>query len=509
STMDQMPNVEIQANILNGILSGYDFVIAHKWEVFLLSATLIAVLLFALVRLGPRENLLLSVGLAVIPLALSVLGVAFRLFWVPPSSYLTTLVIIVPYWGWRRLNAASLYFAREIRAMEQETGVDALSSRRLPAGGDVVLQQMTVLEDAKRRISDLRRFVDDILANFPDPVLVVDRQGRIARVNGAAEELARELALSVEAGASVTSVLDTISGGAGQTSWPPPDNANRESETPITGIGADNRAYEVRFTPTRDAEGEASGWIVHLADVTPLVSAMRQREEALQLLSHDMRSPQAAIIAILDNPEFKKAPPGLRERIETQARRTLELADSFVRLAQAESARYEFQPIDLTLIVHDAADAVWPLASSASVEVAFAPDDTEYVVCADRRLMTRALINLLDNAVKFSPKGKVVSCRLSIDSLDGNEAVTCEIADSAGGMAQAQLAELFHRFATSREDVSGSQGVGLGLALVHTVVSRHNGRIRCESSEGEGTVFTVTLPIYHEEAVETPSSAAA
>ncbi|MDE2355865.1 MAG: CHASE2 domain-containing protein, partial [Alphaproteobacteria bacterium] len=67
STMDQMPNVEIQANILNGILSGNDFVIVQKWEVFLLSATLIAVLLFALVRLGPRENLLLSVGLAVIP----------------------------------------------------------------------------------------------------------------------------------------------------------------------------------------------------------------------------------------------------------------------------------------------------------------------------------------------------------------------------------------------------------------------------------------------------------
>ncbi len=470
---------------------------------------MVGILLLALVRLGPRQNLWLSAGLAVIPLAICVLGVALRWFWVPPSPYLTTLMIIVPYWGWRRLNAASVYFAREIRALEAESGVDALGARRLPVGGDVVLQQMTLLEDAKRRISDLRQFVDDMLANFPDPVLVVDRQGRVARVNAAAEDLARDLQASVVAGAPVTDLLNLIGDGGGDASWPPPDNANREGEAPIVRAGSENRAFELRFTPTRDASGEASGWIVHLADVTPLVSAMRQREEALQLLSHDMRSPQAAIIAILDNPEFKKTPPGLRERIEGQARRTLELADSFVRLAQAESAQYDFQPIDLTLIVHDATDAVWPLASSADVRVVFEPDEAEYVVCADRRLLTRALINLLDNAVKFSPKGKIVSCRLSKDSLDGVEAVTCEIADSAGGMAQAQLAELFHRFATSREDVSGSQGVGLGLALVHTVVTRHNGRIRCESAEGEGTVFTVTLPIHQDVGAEAPTSAAA
>ncbi len=509
SSVSAMPSVEIQANILNAILNSNRVYSAPRSLIFIVSMSMVGILLLALVRLGPRQNLWLSAGLAVIPLAICVLGVALRWFWVPPSPYLTTLMIIVPYWGWRRLNAASVYFAREIRALEAESGVDALGARRLPVGGDVVLQQMTLLEDAKRRISDLRQFVDDMLANFPDPVLVVDRQGRVARVNAAAEDLARDLQASVVAGAPVTDLLNLIGDGGGDASWPPPDNANREGEAPIVRAGSENRAFELRFTPTRDASGEASGWIVHLADVTPLVSAMRQREEALQLLSHDMRSPQAAIIAILDNPEFKKTPPGLRERIEGQARRTLELADSFVRLAQAESAQYDFQPIDLTLIVHDATDAVWPLASSADVRVVFEPDEAEYVVCADRRLLTRALINLLDNAVKFSPKGKIVSCRLSKDSLDGVEAVTCEIADSAGGMAQAQLAELFHRFATSREDVSGSQGVGLGLALVHTVVTRHNGRIRCESAEGEGTVFTVTLPIHQDVGAEAPTSAAA
>jgi signal transduction histidine kinase len=251
----------------------------------------------------------------------------------------------------------------------------------------------------------------------------------------------------------------------------------------------------LRFTPTLGAQNQPTGWIVHLADVTPLVEAMRQREEALQLLSHDMRSPLSAILAILGHPDFKTAPVALRQRIEGQTRRTLELADAFVRLAQAESARYKFEQIDLTHVVRDAADAVWGLSQSAGVKVRFEPEDVEYVVLADRRLLTRALINLLDNAIKFSPRGETVSCRLMPDDLKGVAAVACEIADRAGGMAQAQLADLFHRFATSRDDVTGSQGVGLGLALVHTVATRHHGLIRCESAQGEGTIFTLTLPL--------------
>jgi len=440
--------------------------------------------------------------MAALPLGLSMGGVGLRSFWFPPTPYLATLGIIVPYWGWRRLNAASAYFSEQLRTLRNDSGGALDRSRAIPnLGGDVVLQQITLLEDAKRRIADLRRFVDDILANFPDPVLVVDRDGVIARANAAAATFAGQIGVRVTTGAPVEPVLATIitSDPNSRPVWPPADSpADGEAMAdvrPLTGEGPEGRAYELRFTPTTGAEDQPTGWIVHLADVTPLVEAMRQREEALQLLSHDMRSPLSAILAILGHPDFKAAPAALRQRIEGQARRTLELADAFVRLAQAESARYKFEQIDLTHVVRDAADAVWGLSQSAGVKVRFEPEDGEYVVLADRRLLTRALINLLDNAIKFSPRGETVSCRLKPDDLKGVAAVACEIADRAGGMAQAQLADLFHRFATSRDDVTGSQGVGLGLALVHTVATRHHGMIRCESAQGEGTVFTLTLPL--------------
>jgi signal transduction histidine kinase len=374
-----------------------------------------------------------------------------------------------------------------------------------PPRGDLVLQQMTLLQEAKARISDLRRFVADILANFPDPVLVVDRDGRILTVNQAAADFAEQAGLSTTPNSPVQPILARIVAvtPSGGSAWPPPERDAANSR-PFSGMGMAGRAYEVRFTATRSAGDEQTGWIIHLADITSLVSAMRQREEALQLLSHDMRSPQSAILATLSHPEFKDAPAALRQRIEGHARRTLELADAFVRLAKAESARYVLEPIDLAHVMQDAADAVWGLAQAAGVKVVVqvANDEDEYVILADRGLLTRALVNLLDNAVKFSPAGEKVVCSIGYGVLEGAPAIECRIADRAGGMSQTNAGSLFRKFASFRDGAHAPTGIGLGLALVHTVVTRHNGEITVESVEGEGSVFILKLPRHDEDAGE-------
>jgi CHASE2 domain-containing sensor protein/signal transduction histidine kinase len=501
-----MPSVAVDANVLNSLLDGVAITPVSRPATVAISIGFLWILLIALLRLTPQSNLRLAAGLSVVALLGSVLGVVALGVWAPPAPFLVTLSIVLPFWGWRRLNAASAYFAEQLRVLERNAGGAVLAQSRSVAdkGGDVVLQQMTLLEETRKRISDLRRFVADILADFPDPVLVVDRGGLILTVNQAASDFADALGVSTAPGAAVEPVLSKIASSDGDTRplWPPPEEVDMfgsaASARPLTGQGPSGRSYELRFTPTRSAEDEPTGWIVHMADITPLVSAMRQREEALQLLSHDMRSPLSAILASLEHPYFRDAPATLRRRIEGQAGRTLELADAFVRLAKAESADYEFEPIDLAHVLSDATDSVWSLAQAGDVTVELELDDLEYVVLADRGLVTRALVNLLDNAVKYSPAGKAVVCRLAPSTLNGRPAVACEIADSAGGMAQSQLDRLFRRFATSRDALNGTAGVGLGLALVHTVVTRHNGIITCESADGEGTVFTITLPLHVE-----------
>jgi CHASE2 domain-containing sensor protein/signal transduction histidine kinase len=502
SAADGMPSVEVDANILNALLSGRSIVASSKVTILLQSVALLWLMLIGLVRLGPRENLWLAALMIGLPLAASVSALVLVGIWTPPVAYLMTVAIVIPYWGWRRLNAASAYFTAELSALESQGAATALATSKPAIGGDVVLQQIMLVEDARRRISDLRQFVSDILANFPDPVAVVDRGGRILRTNHAAGEFAARIGASAAPGARIEPVLAGISvyGGESTSLWPPPEQdqiAGPPALAPPTGEGPDGRFYELRFTATRSAANEATGWIVHFADVTPLISAMRQREEALQLLSHDMRSPLSAILATLDNSEFEDAPAALRQRIAGQAERTLALADDFVRLAKAESGDYVREPIDFGHVLQDAADSVWPLAHAAGVKIKvdLGPPDAEYVVLADRSLMTRALVNLLDNAVKFSPPGQTVVCRLKPALLGADVAVACEIADKAGGMTQPKLLTLFKKFSSGRDGVNGAKGVGLGLALVHAVVSRHDGLIGCESAEGDGTTFTITLPL--------------
>ena len=507
-----MPDVEIDANLLNGLLNHSLIYAARPFETIMVSLAILWVLMIALLRLGPRDNLMFAVGMMVLPVAGSVLLLFAANFWIPPSACLATIVTVTVYWGWRRLHAASDYFAKELRGLQRSIDIDSLSEPRPAARqGDVVLRQMTLLQEAKKRISDLRRFVSDILANFPEPIFVVDLEGRILTVNEAATNLAHRLGASASADAPVDAILSKISpfNESADEGWPPiAELALRSGSSnldhSLTGKGPDDRAFELRFTPTLSASDEPTGWIVHLADITVLMLALdqrevakRQREEALQLLSHDMRSPQASILAVLQHPEFQDAPTKLVEIIDRQARRTLDLADAFVRLAQAESADLMLEALDFSFIAEEAIDSLWSLAQQGGVTLQL-DSRGEFVVLGDRGALMRALVNLLDNAVKFSKPGASVACVVRAVVIDGRDGVACEIIDSAGGMPQAMASRLFNRFATHGHAANGSSGIGLGLALVQAVASRHSGSIVCRTSPGVGSIFTLTLPLHRE-----------
>ncbi len=511
-TSARMSDVEIDANLLNGILKNtliYDLGHAKSALLFLV---LLGAALLSIIRLSPRESLAFAIAVIIIPLSAATISLLYFNLWIPPTSFLITIGMVAFYWGWRRLHAASDYFAAELRGLQQHmrSGVHEGLQPAMKRG-DVVFQQMTLLQEAKKRISDLRRFVSDILANFPEPIFVVDLDGHIQTANEAANNLAHRLGVSAASDAPVDAVLSRIIpfNDTSDAGWPPiAELASRSGastlDRSLTGRGPDGRAFELRFTPTLSGEDEPTGWIVHLADITVLMLAldqrevaMRQREEALQLLSHDMRSPQASILATLQHPDFQAAPRKLLQLVDSQARRTLDLADAFVRLAQAESAEYTLEVLDFSHIAEEAIDAVWSLAQHGGVLLDLQVAG-EFIVRADRGALMRALVNLLDNAVKFSAAGATVKCVVRAAALDRRKAVACEIIDSAGGMPQALASRIFNRFATSGHASNGSSGIGLGLALVQAVATRHEGSIVCRTAPGVGSVFTLTLPLHQE-----------
>jgi signal transduction histidine kinase len=206
-----------------------------------------------------------------------------------------------------------------------------------------------------------------------------------------------------------------------------------------------------------------------------------------------MRSPQSAILALIElQRDASRALDRevLLFRIEQLSSRTLELADAFIDLARAESQTLKLVDVDLVGLVLDAADEVWPLANRHQVEVRVVAD-IEAAVRGEPRLLVRALVNLLNNAIKFSAAGSMVTV-----SVEQDEAMfSVAVADQGAGIALADQPRLFQPFHRLHEGAANApSGSGLGLVFVKTVVDRHGGRIAVQSAPGLGSTFTLWLP---------------
>jgi signal transduction histidine kinase len=257
---------------------------------------------------------------------------------------------------------------------------------------------------------------------------------------------------------------------------------------------ADGTSLEIRLAFFTDAERRPLGWIARFADITRLRASERQREDALRLLTHDMRAPQASILAILES-EGRKVPPELARRLERYAHQTLSLADDFVHLARAESGRFVVETFNLSDALLDAVDDLWPLADAKRIRIVSDVPEDEALVTGDRALLTRALANLLGNAIKYSDERTQIGARVM---LEGPE-ICCEIEDQGRGISEEDLPKLFEPFRRlappeGAPAASEATGAGLGLAFVKAVVERHRGRVHASSVEGRGSIFGFRLP---------------
>ncbi|WP_241337678.1 sensor histidine kinase [Burkholderia stabilis] len=222
----------------------------------------------------------------------------------------------------------------------------------------------------------------------------------------------------------------------------------------------------------------------------------RQRNDMLTLFSHDMRAPLTSLIILIATQEQRAGETQMKRqfaRIGKLARHTLAMADGFAQLSRAEASEYERVPVNLADLMNEARDAVWPLAHQKHMSIDDVPRRDDAIVLGDPALLSRALINLLDNAIKYSASLTSVECRVEPDA-DG-KTVRCTIRDSGCGIGSADQARLFERYRRFRTaGQPETSGVGLGMAFVKAVVERHAGSIQVHSVVLQGTTVTITLP---------------
>ena len=236
--------------------------------------------------------------------------------------------------------------------------------------------------------------------------------------------------------------------------------------------------------------GQLERQLALLADTTARERELRLEHDAvIRLLSHDMRAPQSAILALLEPGAQAEIAPHLADRIRGHAGRTLELADGFVHLSRAQLLAIAPVTVDLAELARDAEDAVWPRLRARQLQVELIGGEDEVLVAGDPSLLARMLLNLVDNAVKYADPASVVTIALS----QGESTVLVQISNYGPELAPEQRERLFAQFARGPDMARTTDGAGLGLAFVQTVVDRHGGTVACRSSDGE-TSFSVTLP---------------
>ncbi len=487
---------EVMANMLTAIKRD-SFITPVSYTVILLFSLLpMWLLLIGFLQWTPRTALITSIGMVFIILIGSAAGLTVGI-WFPPGAALLGMLLVYPLWGWRRLQAVSDFMASELNALENEGEAIPLKVRQAKAG-DLVANQSAALAGAIDHMRDLRHFIADTISDLPDPMIVTNLNDIVTMNSQLVEtRLGRSIL-----GLKFNNVLDATVVAEHRMLVADYISRNTTVQKPV-GVGPISTTTEfVRFSTINGntfvmrksaieaTDGAIVGYIHYLADISALAQAEDERERVLQLLSHDMRAPQSAIIALMSGKIDAKA----RARIERNARRTMQLAQDFVDIARMSETEFAGEDILLPALVRDTADNFWPLAKERGISIVVGGECDDGFVFGEPDILSRAFANLIDNAIKFSPDNGIIDISIMRITSAVSNLITVKICDQGRGIDPDILPRLFQRFATGGDHKGRVKGSGLGLSFVSAVIKRHRGSVSAENIGGGGACFTMTLP---------------
>ena len=247
-----------------------------------------------------------------------------------------------------------------------------------------------------------------------------------------------------------------------------------------------------RRTPGGDA------WLV-LEDVSELRRLQRIRTEFIDNLSHELRTPLTTVSLLAETlaADADALPPKAAERvakIEVETGHLVQMVNELLDLSRIESgiATVALDDIDLGRLAIATAERLRLFAERQGVTLEVIAPSVMPLVRGDRERIGQALLNLLHNAVKFSPTGSAVT--IAVTSAEAE--VVVAVADRGQGIPRTALPRIFERFyKVDRARTRGAGGTGLGLSIARHIVEAHGGRIWAESEEGVGSTFSFAIPI--------------
>ncbi|MGB5396873.1 MAG: CHASE2 domain-containing protein [Gammaproteobacteria bacterium] len=361
---------------------------------------------------------------------------------------------------------------------------------------DILQSKIQQVQSVGSEYEELRRIIDDSLSGMADGVLICSSRGQVMLSNHRAGWYLYADDNAEINGESLIHILDHVRLEDGSSWKPLLQRVLFRQERVITQAQHEaGRDLMVEISPLRIIGDVFDGFIVNLSDISMLTASERKRNEVLNFISHDLRSPLASMIAMIELAKNKTSIEDMRamlQGMEKNTHKTLHLAEQFLQLSRANTSEtIKFYDIDFNSVVLNAIDQIWALSNKAKISITHEFESDECWTHAEPDLLERAIHNLLSNAIKHSKPGASVNITVS----HNNKMISCCVTDQGSGISQEDLPHLFELFRRTHGDgVEQNQGIGLGLAFVEAVARRHSGQVDVESRLGEGSTFCLKIP---------------
>jgi len=363
---------------------------------------------------------------------------------------------------------------------------NAFTPRHLLLLEMISTQAASVIENAAMyaQANNERQTLQAIISGVRDITVVTDLLDRLILANPSAQQV---LGLSQ---ALYGTFLDELITERGVTEFyrSVVNGGNMEAEVTLST----GRVYSCAIVKIPEV-----GWMLGMHDVTALKQLDAAKSEFVSHVSHDLRSPLAVIqgyVWLLEQiPRLNKEARGYVSEIYRLIERMTELINNLLDLSQIEMGiEADFKDISFNEVVTKAVDGMLAVAEAKHIKlVAELPVDVISLRGSPLRL-SQVVTNLVGNALKFTPEGGLITVRVG---MEGN-CMTVKVIDTGPGIPEELQTQLFQKFThLAQKTTRANEGYGLGLAIVKSIVDAHKGQVWVTSNEGQGSTFSVSIPL--------------
>jgi two-component system phosphate regulon sensor histidine kinase PhoR len=455
----------------------------------------------------PTRRVLGALALAALPGAVALLGlIAFARL--TPFAGLVGLLVMLAGLAWlllghlRHLTALGAY-ARAIAAGERASPPPAELLALDPTVAPALIGALGLLREREQSLAAHAALAERILAQLPDPLLLVTSEMRLRLANPAAEALyggplqGRDI-VGVLRQPELLEAIDRILLGD------PAETVEFTMPVPV------ERHFAAQVLPLPATVGETTMTLLLFQDVTKMVRADRLRADFVANASHEMRTPLSTLVGFIETlrgaaKDDSQARARFLGIMQEQAGRMARLVADLLSLSRIELNEHSVPTgvARLDEVLASVADSLAMKADARSMRIELPADMAALPpVQGDADELVQLFQNLIDNAIKYGKAGMPVSiearaCAPAAAMTPARPAVAVSVVDQGEGIPKEhlpRLTERFYRVDTARSRDLG--GTGLGLAIVKHIVSRHRGALEIDSELGKGSRFTVYLPVF-------------